>query len=82
MAKTCLWQIADFPHFYNNPAVVKPLEAAFKAEIKRLNRMQKKQEIGFDDVFTDEIVANSEIEGVLLDRESGRTKKGQCLILE
>jgi len=77
MAKTYLWQIADFPHFYNNPAVVKPLEAAFKAEIKCLNRMLKKQEIGFDDVFTDEIVANSEIEGVLLDRESVQSSFAQ-----
>lgn len=70
MAKTYLWQLADFPHFYHNPAVVAPLEAAFQAEIQQLDAMLKKQEMGFDDVLTEEIVANSEIEGVLLDRES------------
>jgi len=70
MPKPYLWQDADFPHFYHNPAVVKPLEAAFKAEVKRLDAKLNAQDLGFDDVFTEEIVANSEIEGVLLDRES------------
>jgi len=46
------------------------LEAAFQAEIAELDRMLKRQNLGFDDVLTEEIVANSEIEGVLLDRES------------
>lgn len=70
MAKTYLCQVADFPHFYHNPAVVKPLELAFKAEVKQLDARLQKQCSGFDDVLTEEIVANSEIEGVLLDRES------------
>jgi len=70
MTKTYLWKDADFPNFYHNPAVVKPLEAAFMGEVKRLDAILKKQKVGFDDVLTEEIVANSEIEGVLLDRES------------
>lgn len=70
MEKPYLWQNPDFPHFYHNPAVVKPLELAFKKEVKRLDTMLKTQNFGFDDVLTEEIVANSEIEGVLLDRES------------
>jgi Fic family protein len=70
MGKIYLWQDADFPHFYHNPAVVKPLETAFKAEVKRLDAMLNAEAVGFDDVLTEEIVANSEIEGVLLDRES------------
>lgn len=70
MAKSHLWQDADFPNFYHNPAVVKPLETAFMAEVKRLDTMPKKQKVGFDDVLTEEIVANSEIEGAQLDRES------------
>ncbi len=70
MAKTYLWQAPEFPHFYYNPAVVKSLEAAFKSEVKRLDMILKKQDLVFDDVFTEEIIANSEIEGVLLDRAS------------
>lgn len=70
MGKSYLWQAPDFPHFYHNPAVVKPLELAFTAEVKHLDTMLKQQDFGFDDVLTEEIVANSEIEGVLLDRES------------
>jgi Fic family protein len=70
MTHTYLWQEADFPHFYHNPAVVRPLELAFNAEVKQLDAMLKNQDLGFNDVFTEEIVANSEIEGVLLDRDS------------
>lgn len=70
MAHTYLWQEADFPHFYHNPAVVRPLELAFKAEVKQLDAMLKNQDLGFNDVFTEEILSNSEIEGVLLDRDS------------
>ncbi|NBB78932.1 MAG: DUF4172 domain-containing protein [Verrucomicrobia bacterium] len=70
MAQTFLWQHADFPHFYHNPAVVAPLEAAFRAEVDQLDAKLKRQNLGFSDVLTGEIVANSEIEGVLLDRES------------
>jgi len=43
MNKTCLWQAAEFPHFYYNPAVVEPLEFALKQAIKRLDKMLKKQ---------------------------------------
>jgi len=70
MVKNYLWQESDFPHFYHNPAVVKPLEAAFRVEVEDLDRLQGKQNVGFEDVFTEEIVANSEIEGVILDRDS------------
>ena len=70
MAKKYLWQDPDFPHFYHNPAVVKPLEVAFRAEVAQLDAMLEQWDTGFDDVFTEEILANSEIEGVLLDRES------------
>ena len=66
MAKSYLWQEADFPHFYHNPAVVKPLEAAFKEEVKQLDAKLKREDPGFDDVLTEEIVSNSEIEGTLL----------------
>lgn len=70
MTKYYLWQDAAFPHFYHNPAVVKPLESAFKAEVAQLDAKLKAQNMHFDDVLTEEIVANSEIEGILLDRES------------
>ena len=70
MAKSYLWQEADFPHFYHNPAVVKPLEAAFKEEVKQLNAKLKREDPGFDDDVTEELVSNSEIEGVLLNRDS------------
>lgn len=70
MSKTYLWQETDFPHFYYNPAVVEPLEATFKQAVKRLDAILGKQDLSFENVFTEEIVANSEIEGVLLDRES------------
>ena len=70
MTHSYLWQHAAFPHFYHNAAVVQPLELAFQAEVERLDAMLDTQAIGFDDVLTEEIVANSEIEGVLLDRES------------
>ncbi|MCP5538369.1 MAG: Fic family protein [Akkermansiaceae bacterium] len=70
---TYLWQDPAFPHFYHNPAVVKPLEEAFRIEVaaldKRLARLGKGGP-GFEDVLTEEIVANSEIEGVILDRDS------------
>ncbi|MGJ8653066.1 MAG: DUF4172 domain-containing protein [Opitutaceae bacterium] len=70
MSKAYLWESPDFPHFYCNPAVVEPLEAKFKAEVQQLDARLRKHDLGFEDVFTEEIVANSEIEGVLLDRES------------
>lgn len=70
MSKCYLWQDPAFPHFYYNPAVVAPLEEAFKQEVKRLDSVIGKQEVDFGDVLTEEIVANSEIEGVILDRES------------
>ena len=70
MAKTYLWEDANFPHFYHNPAVVAPLEDAFKAEVLQLDALISQQTSGFEDVLTEEIVANSEIEGVLLDRDS------------
>jgi len=64
MGRTYLWQHPDFPHFYHNPAVVAPLEAAFRAEVDQLDAKLKRQDLGFSDVLTEEIVANSEIEGV------------------
>ena len=70
MSKAYLWESPDFPYFYCNPAVVEPLEASFKAAVKQLNARLRQQKLGFEDVLTEEIVANSEIEGVLLDRES------------
>jgi Fic family protein len=70
MMKTYLWQEPDFPHFYHNPAVVKPLEETFRVEVADLDRMLGKKNPGFEDVLTEEIVANSEIEGVILDRDS------------
>lgn len=70
MSKTYLWQAIDFPHFYYNPAVVEPLEFALKRAIKDLDKKLKKQNPGTENVFTEEIIANSEIEGVLLDRKS------------
>ena len=36
--KTYLWQDPAFPHFYHNPAVVKPLEEAFRVEVAELDR--------------------------------------------
>lgn len=68
--KTYLWQDPDFPHFYHNPAVVKALEAAFRVEVAELDKKLVQQNPGFEDVLTEEIVANSEIEGVILDRDS------------
>lgn len=70
MAKTYLWQDPAFPHFYSYPAVVAPLEASFKQAVTALDARISKQNVGFADVLTEEIVSNSEIEGVLLDRES------------
>jgi len=65
-----LWQDHNFPHFYHNPAVIKPLEEAFLQSVAELDLLIQKQNPGFEDVLTEEIVANSEIEGVILDRES------------
>ncbi|MFU8848044.1 MAG: Fic family protein [Opitutales bacterium] len=70
MTKPYLWQDSAFPHFYSNPAVVAPLEASFKQAVTELDARISKQNVGFADVLTEEIVSNSEIEGVLLDRES------------
>ena len=58
MSKTYLWQETDFPHFYYNPVVVEPLEAAFKQAVKRLDTMFGKTDLSFENVFTEEIVAN------------------------
>jgi hypothetical protein len=69
-AQTYLWQDPAFPHFYSNPAVVAPLETAFKQAVTELDARILKQNVGFADVLTEEILSNSEIEGVLLDRES------------
>jgi len=71
--KTYLWQDPAFPHFYHNPAVVNPLEEAFRVEVAELDRrlvQLGKDGPGFEDVLTEEIIANSEIEGVILDRDS------------
>jgi len=70
MSKTYLWQEAAFPHFYCNPAVVAPLETEFKEAVVGLDKRLRGQHPAFADVLTEEILANSEIEGVLLDRES------------
>lgn len=70
MQKTYLWQEAAFPHFYCNPAVVGPLEVEFKEAVAELDTRLQGQHPAFADVLTEEILANSEIEGVLLDRES------------
>ena len=51
MTKSYLWQDADFPHFYHNPAVVAPLEADLKAEVTNLDARLKAESLGFDDVF-------------------------------
>ena len=68
--KTYLWQDPAFPHFYHNPAVTTPLEEGFSLQVAELDRRLSKQNPGFNDVLTEEIVANSEIEGVILDRDS------------
>ena len=70
MSGADLWQQPDFPHFYHPPAVVKALEEEFKAALSQLDLLLRSQKVGFSDVFTEEILANSEIEGVILDRES------------
>ena len=60
--KTYLWQDPAFPHFYHNPAVVKPSEEAFCIELAELDRRLVKlgrDGPGFEDVLTEEIVANS-----------------------
>ena len=70
MKKPYLWQDADFPHFYFNEAVVEPLEVAFKGKMKLLTKALRRKNTDVAEVLTEEILANSEIEGVLLDRES------------
>ena len=70
MTENYLWQQADFPHFYYNPAVINPLEKEFVAEFKKLIGSFPMRNQNFDDLFTEEIVANSQIEGINLDRES------------
>jgi hypothetical protein len=70
MSKLYLWQEGDFSHFYHNPEGSRVLEEKFQEEVSKSDQMLHTQEVGFDDVFTEEIVANSEIEGVILDRES------------
>ena len=70
MSESYLWQEADFPHFYHNPAVVRGLEEKFLLEVTKLDQVLHTQDTGFEDVLTEEIVANSEIEGVILDRDS------------
>ena len=70
MSKPYLWQVLDFSHFYYNPAVVEPLEVTFKQELKCLDAMFEKQDPGTENVFTEDVIANSEIEGVLLDWSS------------
>ena len=48
MSKSDLWQDPSFPHFYYNPAVVAPLEEAFKQEVKtivaRINPEQERRD--------------------------------------
>jgi len=70
MKPVYLWQDPAFPHFYYNPAVVATLEAAFQAEVERLAEKIAGWNTVFDDILTEEILANSEMEGVLLDRAS------------
>ncbi len=50
--------------------MVKVLEEEFKAARSKLDLLLRSQTFGFTDVFTEEILANSKIEGVILDRES------------
>jgi Fic family protein len=73
MNKSYLWQDPAFPHFYYNPAVVAPLEEAFKQEINRLDSVLAKVNVDSSDVLTEEVLANSDIDGVKLDRESARS---------
>ena len=41
------------------------MEAAFRGEVDQLDAKHKRQDLGFSDVLTEEIVANSEIEAGL-----------------
>lgn len=70
MSENYLWQQADFPHFYYNSAVIEPLEREFVVAFRKLIRAFPMRDQNFDDLFTEEIVANSQIEGINLDRES------------
>jgi len=70
MEKQYLWQYPDFPHFYHSPAVVEPLEVVFRKEMSKLAQFEKKSDQGFSAVITEEVIANSALEGILLDRES------------
>ena len=80
MSKPYLWQEADFPHFYHNPAVGRILEEKFQEKVSQLDEMLPPQEVEFDDVFTEEIIANSEIEGVILERDSVHSSFSRNLI--
>ena len=68
--KTYLWQLDDFPHFYHNPVAIAPLEKKFIAAFRKLVKSFPLRNQDFDDLFTEEIIANSKIEGIKLDRES------------
>ena len=68
MTQSSLWQEADFPHFYDNPAVDRVLEEKFQEKDSKLDQRLHTQGVGFDDVFTEEIMANSEVEGVILEQ--------------
>lgn len=70
MSEVYLWQNPDFPHFYWNNAVVERFEQAMQDEMHSLIRQFAKGGTDYSDLFTEEILANSEIEGVFLDRES------------
>jgi Fic family protein len=68
--KTYLWQLNDFPHFYHNPVAVAPLEKEFTKAFRKLIKAFPLRNQDFDDLFTEEIIANSKIEGIKLDRDS------------
>ena len=67
MIKTYLWQELGFPHFHHNPVVVNYLEEGFRVEVLDLERILGKRNSEFEDVITEKIMANSEIEGVSKD---------------
>ena len=68
--KTYLWQQNDFPHFYHNSVAIAPLEKEFIATFRKLVKAFPLRSQNFNDLFTEEIIANSKIEGINLDRES------------
>ena len=69
------WEHEDYPHYYFNKIAIRPIETQFRSDIRNLYKLMGK-DIGDKakkELYAEETIKNSLIEGISLDRDSIRS---------